>query len=109
MKASITARRIARHGHLFGPLLLGCWVSACASGAPSRGVQTWDFGYGNDGQVWVRGPWGPIHPSGDIDEVIDQLCPTVVTLPRAQLKEYGQEYFPEDKASGFVTPVEETP
>ncbi|WP_233582556.1 hypothetical protein [Corallococcus sp. CA053C] len=45
-----------------------------------------------EGAVWVRGPWDAIQPSSDIDAVIDQLCPAVMQLPRAQGREYGQEY-----------------
>jgi hypothetical protein len=90
--STIAARSSPSLGPLIGPLLLGCWVSACASGIPLHDMKSKDFGFKSDGQVWVRGPWEKIHPSRDVDEVIDQLCPTVIKLPRARLKEYGQEY-----------------
>jgi hypothetical protein len=54
--------------------------------------QEQDYGRRADGSVWVRGPWEIIQPSRDVDEVIDQLCPAVLALPRATLKDYGQEY-----------------
>lgn len=68
-------------------LLLGC------AGAPSywqRGNETL-FGRQGD-EVWVQGPWPAVHPSSNVDEVIDQLCPAVMTLDLAQAKDYGREY-----------------
>ena len=44
------------------------------------------------GRVFVKGPWEAIKPSSDADEVIDQLCPAVVRLPRAREEDYGLEY-----------------
>jgi hypothetical protein len=84
---------------LAGVLLTGWCVAGCASApplasdsplAPSTPEQ--DYGFNRDGFVWVRGPWTAIEPSRDMDDVIDQLCPAVMSLPRATLKEYGQEY-----------------
>jgi proteasome lid subunit RPN8/RPN11 len=69
---------------------LGLWLVACAS-TPSGPVEGTDYGL-RDGDVWVRGPWEAISPSTDVDAVIDQLCPAVMRLPRAQGREYGQEY-----------------
>ncbi|WP_426750205.1 hypothetical protein [Myxococcus sp. Y35] len=40
----------------------------------------------------MRGPWEAVTPSSDVDEVIDQLCPAVMKLPRAMDRDYGQEY-----------------
>ncbi|HZN91830.1 MAG TPA: hypothetical protein VFB81_03975 [Myxococcales bacterium] len=49
--------------------------------------------YGTDARgVWVRGPWESITPSRDIDEVIDQLCPTVMQLEGARGHDDGLEY-----------------
>ncbi|MDC0712004.1 hypothetical protein POL68_26285 [Stigmatella sp. ncwal1] len=45
-----------------------------------------------DGAVWVKGPWEEIHPSADVDEVIDQLCPIITQLPLATARDHGQEY-----------------
>ena len=42
--------------------------------------------------VHVRGPWGAVTPSSNVDEVIDQLCPAVMELPRARDRDHGQEY-----------------
>lgn len=71
--------------------LVGLCLLGCASGP--RAGQTEDYGFLEDSEiVWVRGPWEDIRPSGNVDEVIDQLCPTVMALPRARLGEYGQEY-----------------
>ncbi len=73
-----------------GLALTCCWLLACASG-PRAADETENYGW-RDGRVWVRGPWEQINPSKDVDDVIDQLCPAVMQLPNAQLKEYGQEY-----------------
>lgn len=78
-------------------LLMGWGLLACAStplpsGSSAVEGPEQDYGFLEDGFVWVRGPWTAIQPSTDIDEVIDQLCPAVMELPRATLKEYGQEY-----------------
>ncbi|NTX10484.1 hypothetical protein HUA76_06780 [Myxococcus sp. CA056] len=40
----------------------------------------------------VRGPWTAVTPSTDVDEVIDQLCPAIMSQPRARDRDYGQEY-----------------
>lgn|SRR5215217_2514988 len=72
-------------------ILLGL-ATACGSGDwyTRTGHDAW-FGFrGNS--VWARGPWSEIRPSSDLDEVIDQLCPAIMRLPRARDGEYGQEY-----------------
>jgi hypothetical protein len=66
-------------------MLLGC---ATAPGP----IQDSHYGLGKDGAAWVRGPWGAIQPSADVDAVIDQLCPAVAQLPLATAREHGQEY-----------------
>jgi len=49
--------------------------------------------YGRDARgVWVRGPWELIRPSAEVDEVIDQLCPAVMSLPDARGHDDGVEY-----------------
>jgi hypothetical protein len=73
-----------------GLSLLCCGLLACASG-PSPAGATENYGFKGD-WVWVRGPWEQITPSRDADEVIDQLCPAIMSLPRAERGEYGQEY-----------------
>ncbi|ATB39903.1 hypothetical protein CYFUS_005351 [Cystobacter fuscus] len=71
--------------------LVGLYLLGCSSGP--RAGQTEGYGFLGDSEiVWVRGPWDDIRPSGNVDEVIDQLCPAVMALPRAQQGEYGQEY-----------------
>jgi hypothetical protein len=73
-------------------LLLLVAVCGCSS---TSSIEAGRLDYGFDGEsnlVWVRGPWEAIRPSHDIDEVIDQLCPAVMTLPRATHRDYGQEY-----------------
>lgn len=73
-------------------VLVGLCLLGCASN-PRRAGQTEDYGFVEGSEiVWVRGPWKDIRPSGNVDEVIDQLCPAVMALPRARLGEYGQEY-----------------
>lgn len=75
----------------FRTALVGLCLLGCVS-SPRTG-QTEDYGFMGDSEiVWVRGPWVAIQPSGNVDEVIDQLCPAVMALPRARLGEYGQEY-----------------
>jgi hypothetical protein len=64
--------------------------AGCASG-PQSPIENKDYGL-RDGFVWVRGPWEAITPSAKEDDVIDQLCPAVMQLPRAQGREYGLEY-----------------
>lgn len=61
----------------------------CASGP--QGPESTTYGIRN-GRVWVSGPWKEVQPSSDPDAVIDQLCPAVMRLPRAQDEDYGQEY-----------------
>jgi len=78
-------------------LLLASGLLGCAMGPEPMSESTvvpqeQDYGLKPNGLVWVRGPWAAIQPSRDVDEVIDQLCPAVLALPRATLKEYGQEY-----------------
>lgn len=71
--------------------LLCLGLLGCASAAfPFH--ESADYGFKNGKQVWVRGPWEAISPSSDVDQVIDQLCPAVMRLDRATLREYGQEY-----------------
>lgn len=67
----------------------GCLL-ACA-GVSSHPAEGEDYGI-TDGLVWVRGPWSAIEPSSNVDDVIDQLCPAVMKLPRARDRAYGQEY-----------------
>ncbi|RKH03879.1 hypothetical protein D7X74_35900 [Corallococcus sp. CA047B] len=68
-------------------LLLGC------AGAPSYLQRGNEVLFGRQGdEVWVQGPWTAVHPSSDVDEVIDQLCPAVMSLDLAQAKDYGREY-----------------
>lgn len=71
------------------PLLI-----ACAAHHSHFDEDTANYGFiqGSRGNIWVRGPWPEIKPSTDVDEVIDQLCPAILKLPRAQAKDYGQEY-----------------
>lgn len=71
------------------PLML---CLACASGDEytRRGTGTLFWRRGNS--VSVLGPWPEIRPSRDVDEVIDQLCPAIMKLPRATAGHYGQEY-----------------
>jgi proteasome lid subunit RPN8/RPN11 len=40
----------------------------------------------------VRGPWAAITPSENADDVVDQLCPAIMQLPRATDRDHGQEY-----------------
>jgi hypothetical protein len=71
------------------PLVL---LLACATGDEysRQGVGTL---FGRQGtSVWVRGPWSEVQPSRDVDDVIDQLCPAIMKLPRATAGHYGQEY-----------------
>jgi hypothetical protein len=70
--------------------LVGLWLAGCANG-PRIPVENTDYGL-RDGFVWVRGPWEAIKPSTDVDEVVDQLCPAVMSLPRAQGGAYGLEW-----------------
>jgi hypothetical protein len=71
-------------------LVVGLWCAGCTSG-PQPLIESSDYGL-RDGFVWVRAPWAAITPSANTDEVIDQLCPAIMRLPRAQGREYGQEY-----------------
>ncbi|RKG95110.1 hypothetical protein [Corallococcus carmarthensis] len=76
-----------RHAWTVGvALLLGCaGTSYFQSGSETL--------FGQRGaRVWVKGPWPAVHPSADVDEVIDQLCPAVMALDRARERDYGQEY-----------------
>jgi hypothetical protein len=71
-------------------IALGLW--GCAGGARSS-RETDHYGFKDDrDNVWVRGPWTAIVPSRNADEVIDQLCPAIMELPLARLRDYGQEY-----------------
>ncbi len=95
-------------------LLLSC---AAGDEYTRQGAGTLFGRQGNS--VWVRGPWPEIQPSRDVDEVIDQLCPAIMKLPRATAGNYGHEYCgaiyslgdgvyyashgsPEGKTTGFV-------
>jgi hypothetical protein len=73
---------------LCGAVLLG--VLGCA-GEPSRPAEPENYEYKGK-EVWVNGPWPEINSSSDVDEVIDQLCPAIMKLPRAAWRDYGQEY-----------------
>lgn len=66
-------------------LLMGC---ASSTPVPSASGDFWRTG----NHVHVRGPWEAIQSSRNVDEVIDQLCPAIMKLPRAQDRDYGQEY-----------------
>lgn len=73
-------------------MLAGQAMLGCASGSSLAG-ESEDYGFeGRSNRVWVKGPWGEINASQDIDAVIDQLCPAIMTLPRSQSGHYGQEY-----------------
>jgi hypothetical protein len=65
--------------------MLGCASGPGTPGAPEN------YGVRN-GANWVRGPWEAIKPSRDVDDVIDQLCPAIMEMPRARGREMGQEY-----------------
>ena len=72
-------------------LALVCWgLLGCASG-PQPSGETATYGV-RGGRVWVRGPWEAITPSSNADEVIDQLCPAIMRLPRAKQEDRGWEY-----------------
>lgn len=84
-----------------GPLALWVGLAACLpwmslAGCASTGSsarESLNYGLiGDTRTVWVRGPWEDIKPSSDADEVIDQLCPAIMRLPRASDRGYGQEY-----------------
>ena len=65
--------------------MLGCANSLELASEPAT--------YGREnGSVWVSGPWEAIQPSGDMDKVIDQLCPAIMKLPFAREEDYGREY-----------------
>jgi hypothetical protein len=68
--------------------LLGCAAS------PPLPQETLPYGFIEDGKdyAWAKGPWPEIKPSRDVDEVIDQLCPAIMKLDKANWKDYGQEY-----------------
>ncbi|NOJ77191.1 hypothetical protein [Myxococcus xanthus] len=67
---------------------LGMAIGCAGAPEPSGTRDYWRSGP----HVYVRGPWEAITPSSDVDEVIDQLCPAVMELPRAMERDYGQEY-----------------
>jgi proteasome lid subunit RPN8/RPN11 len=76
---------------LYWTPLLGLLVACAGGDAYTREGQ--DRLFGRRGNfVWARGPWPAIQPSRDLDEVIDQLCPAIMQLPRASDGDYGQEY-----------------
>lgn len=66
-------------------VLLGCSTRVAVPDNPRDYWRT-----GNN--VHVRGPWPAISPSRNVDEVIDQLCPAIMELPRTRDRDYGQEY-----------------
>lgn len=72
------------------PLFTCLWLLGCAS-TPGLAREPESYGYRGT-QVWVRGPWEPIEPSRNVDDVIDQLCSAVMQMPGAQWRDYGQEY-----------------
>lgn len=73
---------------LAGQIVVGC------AGGPRLASETEDYGFegSSSNRVWVKGPWEKIKASQEIDEIIDQLCPAVMTLPRARSRYHGQEY-----------------
>jgi hypothetical protein len=77
------------------PLLaISLLLLSCAH-ASSTLQENRDYGYHRSSlrdKVWVRGPWEAIHPSKDVDMVIDQLCPAVMRLERATWGDHGAEY-----------------
>ena len=74
-------------------LLWACQVVLGCAHSPGLTGEAEDYGFeGASSRVWVKGPWGKINASQDIDEIIDQLCPAVMMLPRTRSGEYGQEY-----------------
>lgn len=76
-----------RNSRLVLPVLaLGC------SGQSYVRTGTGHYFGRKNGDVWVRGPWPAIHPSRDIDDVIDQLCPAIMEMDGARAKDFGQEY-----------------
>ena len=86
-----------RSQHDWGPLMLALVVVLCGtlltcSTGSSLPADTENYGFKQDGWVWVRGPWDAIKPSQDVDDVIDQLCPAIMRLHLARAREYGQEY-----------------
>ncbi|WP_140868534.1 hypothetical protein [Myxococcus xanthus] len=72
--------------------MLLAMMSACSGGDWYTRKGDGNFYGRRAGGVWVRGPWEEIRPSQDVDEVIDQLCPAIMKLPRASAGAYGQEY-----------------
>ena len=72
-------------------LILCLAICSCAAEPTIRLQHDEDFGE-TGGRVWVRGPWESIQPAGDIDVVIDQLCPAVMKLERARDGDNGLEY-----------------
>lgn len=72
-------------------LLLVGTLGCAGPAAMPRAADPLPYGFKGN-QVWVDGPWADIEPSRDIDDVIDQLCPAIMKLPRATLRDHGQEY-----------------
>lgn len=84
--------RLSEFTRLLGlsiPLLAAC---AAHHSHLDDDIANYGFIQGSRGNIWVRGPWPEISPSADVDEVIDQLCPAILKLPRARDRDYGQEY-----------------
>lgn len=73
-------------------LTLCALLSGCAGGSTQQGGSDYGFVDATSRRVWARGPWERVQPSHDIDDVIDQLCPAIMTLPAATLGDYGLEY-----------------
>ena len=72
-------------------LICWCWAWLGCAGGPELTGDSEFYGREN-GRVWASGPWEAIKPSSDVDEVIDQLCPTIMRLPRAKDEDSGREY-----------------
>ena len=87
-----STRPLQQHGILVSILLLSTALPGCTTYSINQSLHTENSGIRADGAVWVRGPWDKINSSSNVDEVIDQLCPAIMKQPRAQWREYGQEY-----------------
>lgn len=76
----------------FALVLLCAGFLGCASSLQASSSADYGFEETPARAVWMRGPWKAIEPSKDIDEVIDQLCPAIMSLPGARDGDYGREY-----------------
>lgn len=72
-------------------IFVGSHIWGCAAASPPN-LSVESYGFDENNLVWVRGPWAAIHPSDDPDDVIDQLCDAVGTLPLARDGDHGREY-----------------